>query len=85
MTETSWWAAAGSSNPGHIISNPSPPQPIPKVSRFWLRESSHIKQGIESGTAGLIAYAMYAAFPLPEGSWAVFTALVVTQANLGAS
>jgi len=40
---------------------------------------------VKTGTAGLIAYAIYATFHLPERYWAVFTALVVTQANLGAS
>jgi len=35
--------------------------------------------------AGLIAYAIYSRFQLREGYWAVFTALIVTQANLGAS
>jgi uncharacterized membrane protein YccC len=52
---------------------------------FWLRESRHIKQGLKTGVAGLITYAIYIHFHFPEGYWAVFTALVVTQANLGAS
>jgi uncharacterized membrane protein YccC len=52
---------------------------------FWVRESRHIRQGLKTGIAGLIAYAIYMSFHLPEGYWAVFTALVVTQANLGAS
>lgn len=52
---------------------------------FWVRESLHIKQGLKTGIAGLIAYAIYIGFQMPEGYWAVFTALVVTQANLGAS
>jgi len=54
-------------------------------SSFWVREAGHIKQGLKTGTAGLIAYAIYVTFHLPEGYWAVFTALLVTQANLGAS
>lgn len=37
---------------------------------------------MKTGVAGLIAYVIYATFHLPEGYWAVFTALVVTQANL---
>jgi uncharacterized membrane protein YccC len=52
---------------------------------FWTRESRHTKQGIKTGLAGLIAYAIYVGFHLPEGFWIVTTALVVTQANLGAS
>jgi len=50
-----------------------------------VRETGAIKQGVKTGVAGLIAYAVYIGFNLPEGYWAVFTALVVTQANLGAS
>jgi len=53
--------------------------------RLWIRESRNIKQGIKTGLAGAITYAIYAGWNLPEGYWAVFTALVVTQANLGAS
>jgi uncharacterized membrane protein YccC len=52
---------------------------------FWVRESSAIKQGIKTGLAGTITYAIYAGWHLPQGYWAVFAALVVTQANLGAS
>lgn len=52
---------------------------------FWAREQRQIKQGLKTGIAGLITYAIYVAFHMPEGYWAVFTALVVTQANLGAS
>ena len=52
---------------------------------FWSRESSSLKQGIKTGLAGTIAYAIYAVWHLHQGYWAVFAALVVTQANLGAS
>jgi uncharacterized membrane protein YccC len=44
-----------------------------------------LKQGIKTGLAGTITYAIYAGWHLPQGYWAVFAALVVTQANLGAS
>ena len=44
-----------------------------------------MKQGIKTGLAGTITYAIYAGGHLPQGYWAVFAALVVTQANLGAS
>jgi uncharacterized membrane protein YccC len=50
----------------------------------WTRASRH-KPGLKTGIAGLITYAIYVHFQLPEGYWAVFTALVVTQTNLGAS
>lgn len=62
---------------------PSPP--VPQSLSFWARESRSLKQGIKTGLAGTIAYAVYAGWHLPEGYWAVFAALVVTQTNLGAS
>jgi len=52
---------------------------------LWSRESPSLKQGIKTGLAGTITYAIYAGWHLPQGYWAVFAALVVTQANLGAS
>jgi uncharacterized membrane protein YccC len=52
---------------------------------LWSRQSGPLKQGIKTGLAGTITYAIYAGWHLPQGYWAVFAALVVTQANLGAS
>lgn len=52
---------------------------------FWTRQSASLKQGIKTGLAGTITYAIYAGWHLPQGYWAVIAALVVTQANLGAS
>ena len=52
---------------------------------FWRREASAIKQGIKTGLAGSITYAIYAGWHLHQGYWAVFSALLVTQANVGAS
>ncbi|HXM68827.1 MAG TPA: FUSC family protein [Candidatus Acidoferrum sp.] len=57
----------------------------PSSSSFWSRESTSIKQGIKTGLAGTITYAIYSKWNLPQGYWAVFAALVVTQANVGAS
>jgi uncharacterized membrane protein YccC len=68
--------------------NPSLPLPqtsVPPAPSFWSHESAALKQGIKTGLAGTIAYAIYAGWHLPQGYWAVFAALVVTQANLGAS
>ena len=64
--------------------------PLPQTSSssppsFWSRHSGPLKQGIKTGLAGTITYAIYAGFHLPQGYWAVFAALVVTQANLGAA
>ncbi len=63
---------------------PASPTFLPAPS-FWSRESGALKQGIKTGLAGTITYAIYAGWNLPQGYWAVFAALVVTQANLGAS
>lgn len=52
---------------------------------FWARQSGPLKQGIKTGLAGIITYAIYAVWHLPQGYWAVFTALVVTQVTQGAS
>jgi uncharacterized membrane protein YccC len=73
------------------MSSQSPPLPLPSnpafatPPSFWARESPALKQGIKTGLAGTITYAIYTGFNLPQGYWAVFAALVVTQANLGAS
>ena len=73
------------------MSSQSPPLPLPSnpafatPPSFWARESPALKQGIKTGLAGTITYAIYTGFHLPQGYWAVFAALVVTQANLGAS
>jgi len=69
----------------------NPPLPHPQSSifptppSFWKREEDSLKQGIKIGLAGTITYAIYAYFHLPQGYWAVFAALLVTQTNLGAS
>jgi len=71
------------------MSSANPPLPSVQVifptPSFWSRESVAMKQGIKTGLAGTIAYAIYAGWHLHQGYWAVFAALVVTQANLGAS
>ena len=59
--------------------------PFPTTPPFWSREEASLKQGLKTGLAGTITYAIYAGWHLPQGYWAVFAALVVTQANLGAS
>jgi uncharacterized membrane protein YccC len=62
------------------------PQPaIPAKPSFWARQAPSLKTGIKTGLAGVITYAVYLEWHLPQGYWAVFTALVVTQANVGAS
>lgn len=73
------------------MASSTPPVPLPeapsflRAPSFWSRESISLKQGIKTGLAGTITYAIYAGWNLPQGYWAVFAALVVTQANVGAS
>jgi len=68
------------------LSVPLPDTPaLTSPPSFWSRESSSLKQGIKTGLAGTITYAIYSGWNLPQGYWAVFAALVVTQANVGAS
>ena len=73
------------------MASATPSLPIPPTATsapppsLWSRQSGPLKQGIKTGFAGTITYAIYAGFHLPQGYWAVFAALVVTQANLGAS
>ncbi|HUC30986.1 MAG TPA: FUSC family protein [Candidatus Acidoferrum sp.] len=64
---------------------PLPEGPISSLSALWSRESASLKQGIKTGLAGAITYAIYTGWHLPQGYWAVFAALVVTQVNLGAA
>jgi uncharacterized membrane protein YccC len=71
-----------SANPPLVLAGSFTSAPPPS---FWSRQAGPIKQGIKTGLAGAITYAIYAGWHLPQGYWAVFTALVVTQANLGAS
>jgi uncharacterized membrane protein YccC len=60
-------------------------QPQLSAPSFLSRNSAALKQGLKTGLAGLITYAIYIAWHLPQGYWAVFTALVVAQVTLGAS
>ena len=67
------------------LSLPLSKSPTSAPPSLWSRQSGPLKQGIKTGLAGTITYAIYAGFHLPQGYWAVFAALVVTQANLGAA
>ncbi len=44
-----------------------------------------LRQAIQTTVAAVTAYVVATAFSLPQGYWAVMTAILVVQANLGAS
>jgi uncharacterized membrane protein YccC len=68
------------------MASSTPPLPTPATPpTFWTRESPSIKQGIKTGLAGTITYALYTGFHLPQGYWAVFAALVVMYRTIGSA
>jgi len=75
-----------SASPSLPLAKQSPPENLSADQpSFFSRNSAAFKQGIKTGLAGLITYAIYIGWHLPQGYWAVFTALVVAQVTLGAS
>jgi uncharacterized membrane protein YccC len=44
-----------------------------------------LRQAIQTTVAACVAYLLVETFSLPQGFWAVMTAILVTQANVGAS
>jgi hypothetical protein len=52
----------------------------------WLRvHRADWRFGLRITVAGVLAFALAHAFDLPQGYWAVFTAVLVTQASVGGS
>lgn len=47
--------------------------------------TAHLKLGIRAATAGVVSYALAWGLDLPNGYWAVLTAVLVVQSTLGAS
>jgi len=52
---------------------------------FLRRRSAELRLGVRTTVAGLGTFALAQALGLPQGYWAVFTALIVTQASVGGS
>lgn len=50
-----------------------------------LLSPSHFKLGLRAAIAGLVAYGLATGLALPNGYWAVLTAVLVVQATIGAS
>ena len=53
--------------------------------RFWPRRRLEIRHGIRIAAAGLVSYVIASALSLPQGYWAVFTAILVVQGSVGGS
>ena len=49
------------------------------------RRSAELRLGVRITVAGLVTFALAQAIGLSQGYWAVFTALIVTQASVGGS
>ena len=52
---------------------------------FWPRHRLEIRHGIRIASAGLVSYVIASALNLPQGYWAVFTAVLVVQGSVGGS
>jgi uncharacterized membrane protein YccC len=52
---------------------------------FWVRRRTEIRLSVRITVAGLASFALAHAFNLPQGYWAVFTAVLVVQASVGGS
>lgn len=50
-----------------------------------LFSPAHLKLGMRATVAGLVAYGLATALSLPNGYWAVLTAVLVVQSTIGAS
>ncbi|MDI4658840.1 FUSC family protein, partial [Xanthobacter autotrophicus] len=66
---------------------PAPPRRLARLSSrlSGLLGPSHFKLGLRAAIAGLVAYALATGLALPNGYWAVLTAVLVVQATIGAS
>lgn len=53
--------------------------------RVWPRRRLEIRHGFRIAAAGLASYALASALALPQGYWAVFTAVLVVQGSVGGS
>ena len=56
-----------------------------KLSSSFMALVRALKQPLRTGTAAAFSYLAYRAFQLPHGYWAVISAVIVMQSNLGRS
>jgi len=58
---------------------------IPSLVRFWTRRRSELRHGLRIAIAGVMSFVLAEALALPQGYWAVFTAVLVVQGSVGGS
>ncbi len=56
-----------------------------RATQFWHRRRLEIRHGMRITAAGLASYATAEWLNLPQGYWAVFTAVLVVQGSVGGS
>jgi uncharacterized membrane protein YccC len=51
----------------------------------WTRRDAELRHGVRITAAGVLSFALAQALALPQGYWAVFTAVLVVQGSVGGS
>src|ERR1700704_5399258 len=51
----------------------------------WTRRRAELRHGVRIAAAGVLSFALAQALGLPQGYWAVFTAVLVVQGSVGGS
>jgi uncharacterized membrane protein YccC len=51
----------------------------------WTRHHAELQHGVRIAAAGVLSFALAQALALPQGYWAVFTAVLVVQGSVGGS
>jgi uncharacterized membrane protein YccC len=52
---------------------------------FWIRRIAELRLSLRITVAGVVSFALAHLLGLPQGYWAVFTAVLVVQASIGGS
>ncbi len=64
---------------GNFLINPE------RLKAWWRENRTQMRQAIQTAVAACLAYAVAELLGVPQGFWAVVTAIMVMQANVGAS
>jgi uncharacterized membrane protein YccC len=51
----------------------------------WMSRHAELRHGVRIAAAGVLSFALAQALALPQGYWAVFTAVLVVQGSVGGS